>query len=341
MKKLVVTGIFLALPMSGFASDGDIGIFLDGEPVCGATVPCGESVTLEVYALLDGASSGGISGAEYSLAFGPVDLSSDGTSEDLAGDGLAVIEQPSPTAIVIGSAAWPPDPSPRGINLAWPSCQTGDGTKVLLETLVVVNFGCEAGDTPVEVPIHIIRHDSPSNAFFQCPLFTLCDAPAFTKVCLGDDLITCVVPLPPYPLAATCSTSGEFILNPGPFTCSQEVLVDLKPGSDPNCVKTSSGGVVSVAVLTTEDFDAATIDPYTGNFGGAQYRRFSIEDVDDDGDHDVVFKFKTQDVMDWPMEGSDCGDVIFTAETYDGLAVAGVDLACLTGEVTCETADDF
>jgi hypothetical protein len=30
-----------------------------------------------------------------------------------------------------------------------------------------------------------MRHADPSNFTFDCPLVTLCDAPAFTKVCVG------------------------------------------------------------------------------------------------------------------------------------------------------------
>jgi hypothetical protein len=119
------------------------------------------------------------------------------------------------------------------------------------------------------------------------------------------------------------------------------LLVDLKPGSDPNCVKTSSRGTVSVAVLTTEDFDATTVDPSSGDFGGAQPWRWSMQDIDWDGDHDLVLKFKTREVAEWPAEGTDCDLVILTAQTFDGTAVAGADLACLPGEGTCEAADDF
>ena len=98
-----------------------------------------------------------------------------GTIEDLTADGLAIVETPNPTAFVLGAASIPPDPSDRGISMSWVGCQTGDGTKVLLSTLEITNTDCVAGEAPMEVPIHVIRHDSPSNVFFQCPLFTQCD----------------------------------------------------------------------------------------------------------------------------------------------------------------------
>jgi hypothetical protein len=40
--------IISTLPTIALAADGNIGIFHEGEPVCGVVVPCGESVMLEV-----------------------------------------------------------------------------------------------------------------------------------------------------------------------------------------------------------------------------------------------------------------------------------------------------
>ena len=42
-----------------------------------------------------------------------------------------------------------------------------------------------------------------------------------------------------------------------------EVEIDIKPGSDPNSINLKSKGVVPVAVLTTDDFDASDVDPDT------------------------------------------------------------------------------
>jgi len=40
-----------------------------------------------------------------------------------------------------------------------------------------------------------------------------------------------------------------------------EVTIDIMPGSDKNPVNPTSRGVIPVAILTTEDFDAASVDP--------------------------------------------------------------------------------
>ena len=74
-------------------------------------------------------------------------------------------------------------------------------------------------------------------------------------------------------------------------------LIDIKPGSDDNSINLKSKGVVPVAVLTTDDFDAGTIDPGTVLFAGVGPVRSTLEDVDGDGDLDMLFHFKTQELV--------------------------------------------
>jgi len=72
------------------------------------------------------------------------------------------------------------------------------------------------------------------------------------------------------------------------------ITIDIKPGSDPNSINLKSKGVVPVAVLTTGAFDASTVDSTTVTFAGATPLRWAIEDVDSDGDVDMVFHFDTR-----------------------------------------------
>jgi hypothetical protein len=79
-------------------------------------------------------------------------------------------------------------------------------------------------------------------------------------------------------------------------TLDSGMVIDIKPGNDQNNINLKSRGVVPVAVLTTDNFDAATVDPATAQFAGAAPERWKLEDVDDDGDDDLMFHFRTQEL---------------------------------------------
>ncbi|MDD3642808.1 MAG: hypothetical protein PHQ19_05025 [Candidatus Krumholzibacteria bacterium] len=103
-----------------------------------------------------------------------------------------------------------------------------------------------------------------------------------------------------------------------------QVTIDIKPGSDVNPINcTNDNGVVPVAILTTDGFDAAAVDHTTVRFGpwGAyethsdnQGMKRHVEDVDQDGDMDLVFHFRRGET------GIACGDTIAVlwGTTFDG-----------------------
>jgi hypothetical protein len=99
------------------------------------------------------------------------------------------------------------------------------------------------------------------------------------------------------------------------------VDIDIKPGSCPNSINLKSKGVVPVAVLTTENFDASTIEPDTVEFADAHPVRYTMEDVDGDGDLDMLFHFKTQD-LDLVKDSTEAA---LTGETTDGTLIEGWD----------------
>jgi hypothetical protein len=128
-----------------------------------------------------------------------------------------------------------------------------------------------------------------------------------------------------------CSSSGELLLNPDPGTCGFDVDIDIKPGSDPNSINPRSKGLIPVAILTTSTFDAWTVDPDTLAFGpdgaGIAHSSDHAEDVDGDGDLDMVVHFKTQET------GIGCGDTsaTLTGETFNGVPFAGSDTVRTVG----------
>jgi len=100
-----------------------------------------------------------------------------------------------------------------------------------------------------------------------------------------------------------------------------EVTIDIKPGSYPNSINLKSKGVVPVAVLTTDDFDASTVDPVTVRFANATPVRWTMKDVDGDGDLDLLLHFKTQELnLD-----ENSTEATLTGNTYDGTPIQGTD----------------
>jgi hypothetical protein len=75
----------------------------------------------------------------------------------------------------------------------------------------------------------------------------------------------------------------------------QHVQIDIKPGSDGNPINLASQGVLAVAILTTDDFDAALVDASRVVFAGAGAVHSAMEDVDGDGDLDMVLHFRVQE----------------------------------------------
>ncbi|OGO47046.1 MAG: hypothetical protein A2W34_07520 [Chloroflexi bacterium RBG_16_64_32] len=124
------------------------------------------------------------------------------------------------------------------------------------------------------------------------------------------------------------SRSSSGLVNAGPAAVTTptplNISVDLKPGSDPNSTNLDSRGAIPVAILTTPDFDAADVDRDTVLFEGAsplQHGR-SVEDVDEDGDLDLIMHFRTRETD----IAEDATEACLTGQTFDGLPIQGCDI---------------
>jgi hypothetical protein len=200
MRHALVAAILLASAVTApaWAQNGNI-LLLFGDD-CDVQLGTNCRTQMHVYGLLHGASQAGITGAEYSIEGGV--------------SGFLFAETFPAAAVVIGAGALAPLANGvRGVNVAWPTCQPGGGpfgTYVLLETVDVLRVD---GSLPTEVILRVVKHGQPSNQFFQCPLFTLCDAPVYTKVCVGSPVTQCRNPEPPHANDAMCSTGAEAFIN--------------------------------------------------------------------------------------------------------------------------------
>jgi hypothetical protein len=129
--------------------------------------------------------------------------------------------------------------------------------------------------------------------------------------------------------AVGCGSNGNFFFDTtgldATITFTLSVSIDIKPGSFRNSINPQSLGLIPVAILTTNSFDATTVDPMTVLFGASGTEaapvHSALEDLDGDGDTDIILHFKTPDT------GIECGDASasLTGETFSGQMIQGSD----------------
>lgn len=145
--------------------------------------------------------------------------------------------------------------------------------------------------------------------------------------------------IPGIPMAPNGPFSGlypnfSFHTPPPPVT---PIIIDIKPGSETNSINLGSAGVIPVAILSTDDFDALTVDPASVSLAGASVRLAGKsdkylchqEDVNLDGLIDLVCQVYTAQLM------VDEGDTtaILEAETLDGEKLLGEDFIRIVPEI--------
>jgi len=119
------------------------------------------------------------------------------------------------------------------------------------------------------------------------------------------------------------SSGIQIFLSPPDSEASRviEAIIDIKPGSEQNSINLKSKGVVPVAVLMMDSICAEMIDPDKVKFAGAEPVHWSFEDVDDDGNEDIIFHFRTQD-LDLDQNST---EATLTAQLLSGEEITGTD----------------
>jgi hypothetical protein len=165
MRKLRTTAGFvlaatLATPRAQ-ADDGFFSPFFDRNGLqCSGSISSGGIATLYVLLVPNGATYGGIAGAELRVTTSSPDIVF--TSESYGSDAVAL----PPGGTTAG-----------GVAVGFP-CRTGNPIQVLsLQAL--------AAGPARDAEIRVTARQTPANPNFACPSAILCDVPVYTQVCAG------------------------------------------------------------------------------------------------------------------------------------------------------------
>lgn len=174
----------------------------------------------------------------------------------------------------------------------------------------------------------------------------------------GDSIIFVQVPPGPYPLGETEVTLIVTDIYGAADSCldtvtvednENPVMVDVKPQSCPNPLNIRSRGVVPAAILGSENFDIAEIDPATVTLEGVPALRWDVEDVSTpvgdtadtcacnafggDGYSDLTLKFDKGEIVA-ALGAVDDGDLVpltLTGQLLDGTPIGGTDCLLIRG----------
>jgi hypothetical protein len=135
-----------------------------------------------------------------------------------------------------------------------------------------VMLDCQAADTPTGTP-------TPTPT--ETPVATATDTPTTTPTDTPS-------PTPSETETATPTST--------PTRIPEGVIVDIRPNDVPNPVQVDSRGVIPVAVLGSDDFDANAVDRTSLRFGPAAAPAIhtALKDVNGDGILDLLGHFRTR-----------------------------------------------
>jgi len=155
---LFAVGFLLPVATAAQSSDGLLGIYFDRDAQrCTGSVSSGSSTTMYVVLVGEGATSGGITGAEFSI-------------ETTGAQSYFFHGETGFGNVQLGSAF-------SGVNIVFSACQSA--RVVPLMSFQVLNPGGAAADATLRVT----KKPMPSNTSFQCAIAVLCDA-VYSTVCV-------------------------------------------------------------------------------------------------------------------------------------------------------------
>ncbi|MCH7686182.1 MAG: hypothetical protein IH899_05805, partial [Planctomycetes bacterium] len=205
---------------------------------------------------------------------------------------------------------------------------------VTIGTGVTLNTSSFGGFTPLEGQQYVIINndgtDAVSGTFAGLP-----EGAIITNF-LGSGLDAVISYL-----GSDAATGNDVVLSVG--SVIQQVVIDVKPDSETNTVNLAANGVLPVVIYTTADFDASTVVVGTVTFAGAYVVQSALEDVDGDGDLDLVLHFRIQEMVDLESDyrdalAADLADngflddnhqevtVTLKGSTIDGTLIEGSDI---------------
>jgi hypothetical protein len=118
-----------------------------------------------------------------------------------------------------------------------------------------------------------------------------------------------------------------------PGTLPLEVEIDIMPGTEPNCIKINDHGSIEVAILGSDSISVDEVLPDSLNFAGLDVLfkgngkpQCSVEDVSNDGIHDLVCRFE-DDAEAWSPNNDSTATL--TGTLADGTLFQGTDDFCL------------
>jgi hypothetical protein len=113
------------------------------------------------------------------------------------------------------------------------------------------------------------------------------------------------------------------------FDAFLNVSIDVKPGNSQNTVNLGSNGVTPTAILSSENFDALTVDPASIRLSGATVKQVgkksnflcNEDDVNHDGLPDLLCKILTAEMAIDPSDPI----AVLEAESFSGTLIHGED----------------